>query len=284
MEENQNQYITSQLQVQWDIDGPAFIRRPERLSPWEIEPVLESGMKHEQDSYELCHTPCLSDQESIVEAAMKNGRNFSGPKQSNSAFCSFKTISSIEAKPDTKDSADRISVSESSLRSTCRKQSISHDIVTGLSCKRSKRKGSPSTLKHMNKCAMYVGTEEHTPDNRRDPCSNSPLEQASDVVPERSHVSPMEDVTVVMIKATYKDYTIRFPLHFSSHMTDLVEEVTKKLKMLKDRAFSVEYQDDDGDWVLIACDEDLQACMTKVRSVAKTKIRIKPKDDTQPSL
>ena len=89
------------------------------------------------------------------------------------------------------------------------------------------------------------------------------------------NVTPMKDVSTVTIKGKYKDITIKFQLSSSSGMAELVENITERLELLKDRAFSIKYQDDEDDWILIACDKDLQECMGSSRSLPdRTPIRI----------
>lgn len=62
------------------------------------------------------------------------------------------------------------------------------------------------------------------------------------------------------VKVQYRDVVIKFQLSFSSRMAELVEKVTERLP-LKDGSFSTRYKDDEGDLVLITCDEDLNNCL-----------------------
>ncbi|XP_065858560.1 protein NLP6 [Euphorbia lathyris] len=69
----------------------------------------------------------------------------------------------------------------------------------------------------------------------------------------------------VTIKATYKEDIIRFRISLSCGILELKEEVAKRLK-LEGGTFDIKYLDDDQEWVLIACDADLQECIDISRS------------------
>ncbi|KAL3534537.1 hypothetical protein ACH5RR_002998 [Cinchona calisaya] len=66
-----------------------------------------------------------------------------------------------------------------------------------------------------------------------------------------------EGTASIKVKARYGENIIKFVLHYPSALVDLEKEVQKRLN-LKLGTFTLEYLDVDGDWILIACDEDLQ--------------------------
>lgn len=82
-----------------------------------------------------------------------------------------------------------------------------------------------------------------------------------------------QDSNKVTVKATCDDRTIRFKLPVISGIVDLEDNVIKRLRFKRKR-FSIKYQDDEGDWVLIACDKDVRECMKISRSSEKTTIRL----------
>ncbi|XP_058214196.1 protein NLP7-like [Rhododendron vialii] len=63
-----------------------------------------------------------------------------------------------------------------------------------------------------------------------------------------------QDMRSVRLKATYGNTTIKFPL--PSGFSELKEEVSKRLEFERG-SFKLEYKDEEGDSVLIACDEDV---------------------------
>ncbi|XP_057478527.1 protein NLP6-like [Actinidia eriantha] len=81
------------------------------------------------------------------------------------------------------------------------------------------------------------------------------------------------DVKTMTIKATYKEDIIRFRLSLDSGIVKLKEEVAKRLK-LEMGTFDIKYLDDDHEWVLIACDADLQECLDISKSSGSNMIRV----------
>ncbi|GFZ16383.1 plant regulator RWP-RK family protein [Actinidia rufa] len=81
------------------------------------------------------------------------------------------------------------------------------------------------------------------------------------------------EVKTMTIKATYKEDIIRFRLSLDSGITRLKEEVAKRLK-LEMGTFDIKYLDDDHEWVLIACDADLQECLDISKSSGSNMIRV----------
>lgn len=74
-----------------------------------------------------------------------------------------------------------------------------------------------------------------------------------------------KEMKTVTIKATYREDIIRFRVSLNCGIVELKEEVSKRLK-LEVGTFDIKYMDDDNEWVLIACDADLQECMYVSRS------------------
>ncbi|KAA8546733.1 hypothetical protein F0562_003162 [Nyssa sinensis] len=106
------------------------------------------------------------------------------------------------------------------------------------------------------------------------PCSDPGSKQAMATLScPMPHVGAKQDTKKVTIKAEYGEDKIRFQMSSTSGIDELKEEVTKRL-MLKANTFSIKYEDDDGDWILIACDADLQESMIMSSSSANNKIRL----------
>ncbi|XXG90057.1 hypothetical protein AAC387_Pa12g1911 [Persea americana] len=87
------------------------------------------------------------------------------------------------------------------------------------------------------------------------------------------YVSATQDMRSVTIKASYKEDIIRFRLLITSTVLELKMEVSKRLK-LEVGTFDIKYLDDDNEWVLLACDADLQECMDISRSSGGHVIRL----------
>ncbi|XP_014513884.1 protein NLP6 [Vigna radiata var. radiata] len=117
-------------------------------------------------------------------------------------------------------------------------------------------------------------------------CGTNP--PALDLSPKQSMGAPNKTVTpfaatkemkTVTIKATYREDIIRFRVSLTCGIVELKEEVAKRLK-LEMGTFDIKYLDDDHEWVLIACDADLQECMDVSRSSGSNIIRVLVHDMT----
>ncbi|CAL5390355.1 unnamed protein product [Camellia sinensis] len=144
-------------------------------------------------------------------------------------------------------------------------------------------KVSKSTLKHV--CRTY-GIERWPPRkinkvgcsqlDESAPCVNSdhlPSTQSSaTAVHIESHDKTMQDANNVTIKEKYGEgITMKFRLSLSSRFIQLQQEVAKRLN-LKARTYYVKYEDEDGELILIGCDEDLQDYMRDSRSLGRSSI------------
>ncbi|XP_060206815.1 protein NLP6-like isoform X1 [Lycium barbarum] len=106
------------------------------------------------------------------------------------------------------------------------------------------------------------------------PCSNGITKHQAPLPAEKMpQFSMRPEVTSVTIKATYREDIIRFRLCLSSGIFKLREEVAKRLK-LEVGTFDIKYLDDDHEWVLIACDADLQECVDVSRSSGSNVVRL----------
>ncbi|KAL8156776.1 hypothetical protein AgCh_001764 [Apium graveolens] len=108
--------------------------------------------------------------------------------------------------------------------------------------------------------------------------SLSKLRRVNDEEPSRTNsyrsgISSPLDTNMITVKATYNEVAIKFEVLDSSGIVELEDNVIERLKVERD-AFSIKYQDDEGDWVLIACDKDLQKCIKTSRLLKKTAIKM----------
>ncbi|CAH8314282.1 unnamed protein product [Eruca vesicaria subsp. sativa] len=87
------------------------------------------------------------------------------------------------------------------------------------------------------------------------------------------------EMRTVTIKASYKENIIRFRISSGSGIIELKDEVAKRLK-LDAGTFDIKYMDDDNEWVLIACDVDLQDCLEIPRSSGSNIVRLLVHDVT----
>ncbi|KAK6947946.1 PB1 domain [Dillenia turbinata] len=135
--------------------------------------------------------------------------------------------------------------------------------------------GSSIDLKNMCPSAAEAFVEERVPElsSTVPPLGKSVPGQTTPQFPAR------QEVRTITIKATYKEDIIRFRLPLTSGIIELKEQVSKRLK-LEVGTFDIKYLDDDNEWVLIACDADLQECLDISRSSSSSIIRLLVHDIT----
>ncbi|KAL3499198.1 hypothetical protein ACH5RR_038291 [Cinchona calisaya] len=85
--------------------------------------------------------------------------------------------------------------------------------------------------------------------------------------------SARPELKTITIKATYREDILRFRLPLDSCIDKLKEEIAKRLK-LELGSFEIKYLDDDREWVLVACNADLQECVDISSSSGSNLIRL----------
>ncbi|KAL7189694.1 hypothetical protein ACSBR1_039355 [Camellia fascicularis] len=97
--------------------------------------------------------------------------------------------------------------------------------------------------------------------------------QAGNIVTlTKPHDTATKDAEIVTIKAKYgNDVVIKFRLSSSSGLVELRQEVARRLN-LDPGTYHIKYKDEDGDLILIACDDDLLDFITISRTLGNTTI------------
>nr|XP_010912370.2 LOW QUALITY PROTEIN: protein NLP3 [Elaeis guineensis] len=91
--------------------------------------------------------------------------------------------------------------------------------------------------------------------NARDGCQDEHVMAANPLNP-----MAMPETRMVTIKASHQEDIIRFRLACTAGIVALRDEVTKRLK-LEVGTFDIKYLDDDHEWVMLACNADLEECI-----------------------
>lgn len=135
--------------------------------------------------------------------------------------------------------------------------------------------GSSKDLRNLCPAVAEAFLEEGVPNSSWTPCPWSDLPRQAPAFPGKmmQHATARQEVKTVIIKASYRDDIIRFRLSLASSIGELKEEVAKRLK-LEVGTFDIKYLDDDHEWVLIACDADLQECIDVSRSSGNNMVRL----------
>ncbi|KAM7266527.1 hypothetical protein ACFE04_004424 [Oxalis oulophora] len=83
--------------------------------------------------------------------------------------------------------------------------------------------------------------------------------------------------SIITIRATYKDETIRFKFDPSAGCFQLYEKVGKKLN-LQNGTFQLKYLDDEDEWVMLVSDSDLQECVEVMEYLGTHKVKFLVRD------
>ncbi|XP_004289276.1 PREDICTED: protein NLP8-like [Fragaria vesca subsp. vesca] len=81
----------------------------------------------------------------------------------------------------------------------------------------------------------------------------------------------------IIVKATYKEDTIRFKFEPSGGCLKLYEEVAKRLK-LQDGTFQLKYLDDEQEWVMLVSDADLRECLEILDDIGTHSVKFMVRD------
>ncbi|KAL8141570.1 hypothetical protein V2J09_014602 [Rumex salicifolius] len=138
---------------------------------------------------------------------------------------------------------------------------------------------SSKDLRNLCSSTMDVNVEETIPQQG----SSNPPFSCNHNTPHGLTTNPVNSLTLrfgsgqemrsLTIKATFRQDIIRFRFALNSNIVELRDEVAKRFK-INIGMFEMKYLDDDNEWVLIACDSDLQECLDIMRSSGSSLIRL----------
>ncbi|XP_023639704.1 protein NLP8 isoform X1 [Capsella rubella] len=87
--------------------------------------------------------------------------------------------------------------------------------------------------------------------------------------------------TMLIVKATYREDTVRFKFEPSVGCPQLYKEVGKRFK-LQDGSFQLKYLDDEEEWVMLVTDSDLQECLEILYGMGKHSVKFMVRDMPPP--
>lgn len=106
-------------------------------------------------------------------------------------------------------------------------------------------------------------------------CSSvaTPMQNQGIIVPIVLQSEAAENPIKMTVKASYKDDLIKFEFSLSAGMSELKNEMIKRLK-LDDGCFEIKYTDENKCLIILDSDATLQNCINTVRSLKKTIMRL----------
>ncbi|XP_015168303.1 protein NLP7-like [Solanum tuberosum] len=159
------------------------------------------------------------------------------------------------------DAAKSLHVSRATLKRICRIYNIS----------RWPHHKTRNVNVHVSQGVSFQGAEPYVSDQQ---CPVLSQEKGTDYLGnKRSAATGKPCDSVMTLKVTYRGDIIKFQLPFSSTRIELEGEVEKRLKISLER-FSIKYEDEDDDWILITTDSDLRVGMDSLRLLGRTSMRL----------
>ncbi|KAG2265216.1 hypothetical protein Bca52824_072295 [Brassica carinata] len=79
-------------------------------------------------------------------------------------------------------------------------------------------------------------------------------------------LSSSQDDDSLRIKVSYGEEKIRFRMRDSRRLTDLLWEIGKRFGLEDMSRYDLKYLDEDNEWVLLTCDEDVEECVDVCRT------------------
>ncbi|KAF8090950.1 hypothetical protein N665_0461s0035 [Sinapis alba] len=86
--------------------------------------------------------------------------------------------------------------------------------------------------------------------------------------------SSSQDDDSLRIKVSYGEENIRFRMKNSRRLSDLLWEIGKRFSIEDMSRYDLKYLDEDNEWVLLTCDEDVEECVDVCRTTPSHTIKL----------
>lgn len=93
-------------------------------------------------------------------------------------------------------------------------------------------------------------------------------------IPQGTQLLSSQDDDFLRIKVSYGDEKIRFRMRNSRRLTDLLWEIGKRFNIENMSRYDLKYLDEDNEWVLLTCDEDVEECVDVCRTTPSHTIKL----------
>ncbi|PKA61115.1 Protein NLP1 [Apostasia shenzhenica] len=142
--------------------------------------------------------------------------------------------------------------------------SCSHGSSSSLGCSTSSKHDAHSIP---NSIEQEVAVCKGQPDRFKRVQSQPELQISAQGTPELAGRSQSWE-HLLKVKAVYGEERVRFRLHANWGFEDLKQEIVRRLHITEANSTQLKYLDDDSEWILLACDDDLRECVAVHRSSA----------------
>ncbi|CAN8240177.1 unnamed protein product [Cochlearia groenlandica] len=134
---------------------------------------------------------------------------------------------------------------------------------------------SHPTKSPASSCSHSSSCSSETQVNKED--STMTLSRSFKEIQEATRLSPStssQDHEFLRIKVSYEEEKIRFRMRNSRRLKDLLWEIAKRFSIEDVSRYDLKYLDEDNEWVLLRCDDDVEECVDVCRSFPGQTIKL----------
>lgn len=136
-------------------------------------------------------------------------------------------------------------------------------------------KSPASSCSHSSSCSSetQVNKEDPTDKTRQETMTLSRSFKETQTTQVSPPTSSQED-DFLRIKVSYEEEKIRFRMRNSRRLNDLLSEIAKRFSIEDVSRYDLKYLDEDNEWVLLRCDDDVEECVDVCRSFPGQTIKL----------
>ncbi|KAK6914519.1 RWP-RK domain [Dillenia turbinata] len=136
--------------------------------------------------------------------------------------------------------------------------------------------GEDGVIEHINQASSGMTDSSNGSDSMMHG-SLSSSQSIGEQTNTKVKAAQVESGSMITVKATFKDDTIRFKFEPSRGCFQLYEEVGKRFK-LQPGTFQLKYLDDEEEWVMLVSDPDLQECLDSLEFSGSRSVKFLVRD------
>ncbi|WZZ07094.1 hypothetical protein YC2023_093015 [Brassica napus] len=126
-------------------------------------------------------------------------------------------------------------------------------------------------------CSHTSSCSSETQANKEDPMNKAREDTRAIKQTQTTQLSPStssQDDDFLRVKVSYEEEKIRFRMRNSRRLKDLLWEIAKRFSIEDVSRYDLKYLDEDNEWVLLRCDDDVEECVDVCRSFPGETIKL----------
>ncbi|CAF2203191.1 hypothetical protein BRARA_G03430 [Brassica rapa] len=126
-------------------------------------------------------------------------------------------------------------------------------------------------------CSHTSSCSSETQANKEDPVNKAREDTRAIKQTQTTQLSPStssQEDDFLRVKVSYEEEKIRFRMRNSRRLKDLLWEIAKRFSIEDVSRYDLKYLDEDNEWVLLRCDDDVEECVDVCRSFPGETIKL----------